>query len=366
MPQNPRQAAYRILDANSNRASEGLRTLEEYARFVLEDVELTQTLKSQRHDLTGAMAGIPRKKLLEARDTAGDVGTQIETESEFSRQSISDVVVAAASRVQQSLRCLEEYSKPIDGHVSRQLEQIRYRFYQVASLLEFASMQIPRRKRLAQSQLYVLLSTQKSDEIFDFKIRELYQSGVDIVQLRDRDADDRTLFQRAKIATRVAEELGGLFIVNDRCDLAAASGADGVHVGQDELPAHAARQIIGSDKLLGISTHDISQVHAAVQDGADYIGCGPVFAGNTKCFDEYVGTDFLKEVHQSTEETPIPAFAIGGIKSSNLPQVLEAGFHRIAVTGAVRDADSVRQTVAELREQLQAAKITEPNDQSFF
>ncbi len=124
--------------------------------------------------------------------------------------------------------------------------------------------------------------------------------------------------------------------MNDRADLAAAADTDGVHVGQEELPVAQTRQIVGPSRLIGVSTHSIEQARDAVTDGADYIGCGPVFAGRTKTFESYAGTDFLKEVAREIE---IPAFAIGGIDASNINQVVRAGFHRVAVTGAVRDAD---------------------------
>lgn len=355
MKNDPTEATYRILDANANRASEGLRTLEEYTRFILEDAGTTEKLKELRHDFAAAIGRLPRHELLRARDTDGDVGTNLQAAGEYKREQLSDVIAAATSRTQQSLRALEEYGKTIDAGFAKLIEQIRYRSYTISKQLELSIVPNARKQLLAAAQLYALVSAGKSEEKFAKKVRLLYESGVHILQLRDRDCNDRTLFQRASLAAAIAKEANALFIVNDRCDIAAASDADGVHVGQDELPAAAARKIIGADRLLGISTHDIPQVRAAIAEGADYIGCGPVFPGNTKCFSEYVGPTFLSEVHASTKSTPIPAFAIGGITLENLPEVLAAGFHRVAVTGAIRDAADPAAAARVLNETLAEA-----------
>ena len=260
---------YRILDASANRAGEGLRCLEEFARFVLDDASVTEALKSLRHELAAAVGRFSREAMLAARDTVGDVGTTITRPSEYARSQIADVVAAAASRTGQSLRVLEEYGKTVDAVASAEIEQIRYRCYTVFAQLECRSLGDQdsgneRRRRLASARLYVLVDAADCESSFARWVQSLFQWGVDIVQLRDREVDDRTLISRARLGTEIASNCGGLFIVNDRADLALASGADGVHVGQEELPANVARQIIGRDRLLGLSTHSLAQAQAAV------------------------------------------------------------------------------------------------------
>jgi len=335
MKDDPKSPLYRILDASVNRASEGLRTLEEYARFVLDHPGLTARLKRLRHDLVAALAPLPRSKRLAARDTLHDVGTQITVASEMTRRSTSEIIAAATSRTQQSLRCLEEYSKPLDPRVASAIEQLRYQAYTLFAELEQAPYPSSRHERLAAAGLYVLLGASESAEAFTDKLITLLGAGVDVIQLRDRGCDDRTLFERAVMGSRIARDQGALFIVNDRPDIAAAANADGVHVGQDELPASAARQIIGPTRLLGISTHSLEQAHQAVVDGADYLGCGPMFPGRTKTFPSYVGPALLRQV---VREISLPIFAIGGIDQTNVAEIVAAGCHRIAVTGAIRDA----------------------------
>ena len=342
---------YRILDASANRAGEGLRSLEEFARFVLDDADATAELKSLRHDLAAVVGQLPRARMLAARDTEGDVGTEIDQASEYSRAGVADVVAAAASRTGQSLRVLEEYGKTVDATLASQIEQLRYRCYTTCAKLELRIPASEHLRRLTESHLYVLIDAGTCEQTFIQSVRLLLDSGVDMLQLRDRSRDDRTLISRARIGTEIAREAGGLFIVNDRADLALAAAADGVHVGQEELPAKVARQIVGTGAIVGVSTHSIEQARLAVADGADYIGCGPVFAGQTKSFDAYVGTAFLRQV---SREIKIPAFAIGGINATNVREVVAAGLDRIAVTGALRDVEDPAKAAAALNSVLRA------------
>jgi thiamine-phosphate pyrophosphorylase len=140
--------------------------------------------------------------------------------------------------------------------------------------------------------------------------------------------------------------------MNDRTDLAVACQADGVHLGQDEMPVEHARRMIGEHGLVGVSTHSLEQASSAGRQGADYLGVGPVFPSGTKEFASFPGLELLRQV---SGRTPVPAFAIGGIGLENVARVLETGFGRIAVSGAVcRSADPAG-AVAGLRAALDAA-----------
>ncbi len=344
------QATYRILDASLNRASEGFRTLEEFSRFVLENRDLSVEVKSLRHELANSFPSfLNRRDLLSARNTQGDVGTSIETASEYVRIEPSQVIAAAASRVQQSLRVIEEYGKLIEPDFPRVVEQIRYRCYDVCAKLELLANPSTRQKMIHDAKLYLLIDGAESEEVLMERIERFSEAGVDVFQLRDHSLDDRTLYHRSKAAVAATRRCNRLFIVNDRADIAAASDADGVHVGQEELPVDAARKILGHDRLVGVSTHSREQAEQAVRDGADYIGCGPVFSSRTKQFDYHLGTDLLRDVASAVQ---LPAFAIGGIEQSNLKLVLHSGFTRIAVTGAIRDAVDPYQAALELRKSL--------------
>lgn len=359
-----RQAIMRILDANANRASEGLRAMEETARFILNARFHTQRLKCLRHELAATLGRLPRVELLDARNARGDVGTTVSTDQERERVDVPHIVAAAAGRTQQAMRCLEEYGKTIDVTFSAEIEQLRYRCYDVCAQLEKACLHgSDRLRRLQTARLYALIDAGDTESKMLERIRRLANAGVDIIQLRDSGVNDRTLYERAVAGARIAGELGVLWIINDRADIAAASGADGVHVGQDELPVEQARRIVGAGAIVGLSTHDMDQVREAANSTVDYIGCGPVFPGSTKKFDEFPGCDFLRQVtdemkNGNSSQSPLVAFAIGGITSANVSDVVAAGFGRVAVTAALRDGCEADSASA-LRSSLQKISISD-------
>lgn len=339
-------AALRILDACSNRAAEGLRTMEEFARFVLEDRHLTEVAKQLRHDLRAAVETVPLAERLLARAVTSDCGTTIQTHSERHRADTTSVLQAAIGRTQESLRCIEEYGKMIDGLDAQRVESIRYRTYTLAAALALTPSRVT---RLREARLYLLMPCEEDSERFAGRVQSLFESGVDIVQLRDKHASDRQLYHCARIAADIARRLDRCFIVNDRADIAAAVHAAGVHLGQDELPVEAARRIVGGGQLIGVSTHTIEQARAAVLDGADYIGCGPTFTSTTKSFDAFPGLAFLREV---ATEISLPAFAIGGIEEDAVATVMQTGIHGIAVASAILHAEHPLEAAGRLRQQI--------------
>jgi thiamine-phosphate pyrophosphorylase len=159
-----------------------------------------------------------------------------------------------------------------------------------------------------------------------------FAGGVDVVQLREKDADDDAILRAGRIFRRLADEAGALFVVNDRPDLALRCEADGVHVGQDDLAVAEVRELVG-DLIVGLSTHSPEQIRAA--DGVDYIGVGPVYATPTKAGRAPVGLELVREAARSAT---VPWFAIGGIDESTIAEVVAAGATRVAVVRAIRDA----------------------------
>ena len=149
-----------------------------------------------------------------------------------------------------------------------------------------------RRERLAAARLYVLIDGRGSQEAFAALARSLVAAGVDVLQLRDKNLDDRPLLGRARLLRELIGEASTLLIVNDRPDLALLAEADGVHVGQEELMVDDVRKVVGPDLLVGVSTHSLAQARQAEHDGADYIGCGPTFPSATKHFERFPGVEF--------------------------------------------------------------------------
>ncbi|MEM6689994.1 MAG: thiamine phosphate synthase [Planctomycetota bacterium] len=346
----------RLLDANANRLAEGLRTMEDWWRFGGHRGDLAKQLKLLRHELDERLRQLGRLSWTCHRNIDTDPGTQVSTPNELSRDSIADVVNAAAERCKQALRTIEEFTKTIDPKFSSQMESVRYRLYTLTADSTQTLMRSDRRRHLEDSNLYALIDLDEKNVSLDDRVEALAQAGVDLIQLRDKTASDRQLISAADRLRPKCQESNVLLILNDRVDLAFAADVDGVHVGQDELPVEIARRIQKPERLLGLSTHTIGEVRASLDQAVDLIGCGPTFPGHTKSFDEYAGLDFLVQAHQTLmdAEASLPAFAIGGITCDNIDKVLETGVSRVAVTAAVdgQSAEAIERKAKQLKQRL--------------
>ena len=200
--------------------------------------------------------------------------------------------------------------------------------------------------RLAEARLYFVTDANTSKHA----LSEAIAGGVDVLQLREKDAPDEEILAAAETFRAVCDEHGALFIVNDRPDLALAAGADGVHVGQDDEPLASVRERVGRETLIGVSTHSREQLAAALETDADYICVGPVYATPTKPDYPAVG---LELVRQAADAVTRPWFAIGGIDGANVTEVAAAGARRVAVVRAIRDAPDTRAAAAGLRAALE-------------
>jgi thiamine-phosphate pyrophosphorylase len=199
-------------------------------------------------------------------------------------------------------------------------------------------------------KLYVIIDSKaaKGHDLV-YIAAEAVKGGANIIQLREKDMAAREIVDLGRAIRKAIAGKDALFIVNDRPDIALAAGADGVHIGQDDIPPDAARAVIGKDKILGISTHSLGQALSAQKSGADYIGVGPVFSTPTKPDYEAVGLDLIREVQRAVS---IPFVAIGGINGDNIAQVIGAGARRIAVVRAVCGAQDIRNAARILKERL--------------
>jgi thiamine-phosphate pyrophosphorylase len=196
-----------------------------------------------------------------------------------------------------------------------------------------------RHERLAEARLYLVC-----DDRPDAFLHAALSGGVDIVQLRAKDADDERILRAADRFARACAEHGALFILNDRPELVAAAGADGVHVGQDDTPVARARELVGPARLIGLSTHTPAQLDAA--RGVDYVAVGPIHATPTKPGRPAVG---LALVRYAAAHATVPFFAIGGIDTGNVERVRAAGASRVAVVRALTEADDVGRAAQALR-----------------
>ncbi len=348
---------YRIIDANFNRAREGIRVLEEVARFVLDDLHLSSRCKRLRHRLRVLQQNIPGgpECLLAARDAAGDVGQNCRAEEEDQRLGALDLLTANFKRVQEALRVLEEYTKFLSP--GPEFKKMRFEVYTLEKdlITRLGAEKFLAAKRQIDYCLYVI-ATEKFTlgrplgEVVEAAIA----GGATVIQLREKDYPVRRLIEAGLKLRRLTRERGVALIVNDRVDVALAVEADGVHLGQDDLPLPVARRILGPDKIIGLSTHSLEEALLAQQQGADYIGVGPIYATRTK--DPATDPVGLNLLRQMEGRITIPKVAIGGITSENAKDVILAGADGVAVITAVVSAPDVKGAAEALRAAIEKAK----------
>lgn len=331
-------AIYRILDANLDRAREGLRIIEEWCRFGLDNREMAEECKQMRQEL----ASWHTHEFRVARDTTGDVGTSLTHVQEEERSSVEDLLQANLCRVQEALRVLEEYGKLYNSEMGATMKQIRYQVYTLES-----NLLAQRRKQLLQ-QASLYLVTSPSDKLFAI-VEASLQAGLNIVQYRHKNGDDMVKLSEAYKLCQLCHAYGALFLVNDRIDIALAVNADGVHLGQNDLPVGLARQMLGVHKIIGKSTTNAQEMQKAIAENPDYIGVGPVYETPTKPGKIASGLEY---VHYASVNAPLPWFAIGGIDTNNIVEVLKAGASRVAVVRAIMKSEQPTKVTQYLLSQL--------------
>lgn len=339
--------AGRILDANLNRAREALRVLEEYARFGLDDAGLAGALKELRHELVGCVPVSVGLQLVNRRDIVGDVGRTLAAQGEYQRAELVDVVRAAAHRLSEALRTLEEYAKTFDSKLAAVFETMRYRGYELERRL---ILHATAREHFGRVRLYVLLTAALCWHDWLETAEAVLRGGADCLQLREKELEAKELLARAGRLAELCREHGALLIVNDRPDVAAASGADGVHLGQDDLPVAAARRVLPAGAVVGVSTHNRAQLEAAAAQAPDYVAVGPMFASPTKPQDVIAGLETLAAARQVTS---LPLVAIGGITCGNAGQVLAAAPCCLCVCAAIIGQDDPEAATRALRNALE-------------
>lgn len=207
----------------------------------------------------------------------------------------------------------------------------------------------------AMFDIYVITDRGLSHGRSEAEVARLaYEGGADIVQLRMKTEGGKEMLEQAKAIKELADEYAKFFIVNDRVDIAMLSDADGVHLGQNDLPIQEARKLLGDDKLIGVSVRNVDQAIEAFEAGADYIGVGSIFQTNTKPDAlQSLGLDALFEIRNAVD---IPIVAIGGINRGNIKDVIRSGADAAAVISAVVGQDDISRSVHELRDMVLKAK----------
>lgn len=339
----------RIIDANLNRLGEGLRFLEDVCRLLLNDTALTQQLKNMRHDTIRGEWSL-HQQLLQARDSEGDVGIDLAVPGEQKQRELPITIVANARRVQESLRVMEELAK-IPGITldSEKFKQARFALYTIEKTL--LSKLLRRDKINKLPGLYVIIDTMVLKGRGHLEVTsQAIRGGANTIQLRDKAHSKKELLPIAQQLRNLCAEHDVLFIMNDYLDLAMAVDADGLHLGQDDLPLRVARQLLPMDKILGGSARTIEQATTAQSEGADYIAVGSMFPTTSKETAVVVGLERLRRIRQAV---PLPMVAIGGINQENVAQVLAAGADSVAVINAVLGAEDVEEASRQIADKFE-------------
>lgn len=323
----------RILDANANRAREALRVMEDVARFALDDASLSGACKVLRHDLAGALDTLPPGWLDANRDTPGDVGTDLDTQAEMQRSGLLDMVTAAGRRLGESLRTIEETAKTIDATLARRVETLRYHGYTIEQRL-LARLGSGRARPW---RLCLVLTEAACRRPWQEVLAAALEGGADCVQVREKTMTDAGLRERLATVIEIARPAGASVIVNDRADLALAAGADGVHLGRDDLSIRDVRRLAGRALIIGATVHDLDEAQAAIEAGADYCGVGAMFASPVKPERRPAGPALLRAFIE--RHPAIPHLAIGGITPANVHTLVEAGCRGKAVCSAICAAE---------------------------
>lgn len=329
------RSVQRVLDANYNRAAEGMRVLEDLARFMLDLKDLCDEIKACRHKLRF----ISHPDIIHSRDIGGDVGAELSTPTETTRQNVIEIAIAAGNRCAEALRVVEEVLK-LEG-AGEEVEAIRYRMYELASSVVLA-LGSPNRK---QWNLCFVLTTATCMLPWRETLDQVLNAGCDCVQIREKTLTTSALIAHTVEVVSTASKRGAAVIVNDRVDVAMAAGASGVHLGETDMSIRHARQICTNNLLIGATVHRQHEAEQAIVQGADYLGIGPVFDSPTKPDLPTAGlsmlTSILGEFKQSNH------LAIGGITPTNAHTLFERGCNGVAMCSSIASSSNPGQIVTD-------------------
>jgi len=258
-------------------------------------------------------------------------------QEQIKRKTPEQIISSNSARVQEALRVIEEFTREQNHELSKIASEIRYEIYTIEIDLLSLSKCKNSEEILKDNDLYVI--TDQKDNLLEI-IEEILIAGVRIIQHRFKTGTDKDNLQEAIKIKNLCKRYNSLFIINDRLDIALASNADGIHLGQDDLDIKTARKLLGYSKIIGISANNEIDISNALKDGCDYIGIGPVFETATKKNKKPIGVQKIKTL---TKDLNIPWFAIGGIKSNNISYLKRHGFKKVALVSQLMNSEDPKE-----------------------
>jgi len=338
----------RIIDVNVNRLSEALRMIEDIARFYFEDKKFALEAKRLRADFD-----VWRKRYakgcIESRESAADIGRNASYDKN-KKSSVDDILGSAFGRGEEACRVLEETSK-LRGADSPDAKGMRFNLY---SLEKRAHLLLKGKMFCDSMGLYIVMTSPAVG--YERLAEAAVKNGVRSLQLRDKGMEGRKLLLTAKRIRAITEKTKTLFIVNDRLDIALLSGADGLHLGQTDIPVEEARRE-SKNLIIGKSTHSMKQLNNALKEEPDYVGIGPIYPTKSKQVkDRVLG---LREASMMLKHSTVPAVGIGGIKDFNCQEVKNAGFSNISVLSYINESTSPEREIKMIQSLLRRKNDTE-------
>ena len=331
-----------IIDANLDRAREGLRVLEDWARFGLGDEDFVIIIKNFRQILGKHHLEIYKKSRNHIEDPCKGL-THLE---QANKKTPYRIISSNSARVQEALRVIEEFSIGHNLELSKVASEIRYEIY----TLEIDLLNLNTLKKansiILENNLYAI--TDQKKDLLEI-IENILIAGVKIIQHRFKEGKDKDHLKKAIEIKNLCKKHNSLFIVNDRIDIAIASNADGIHLGQDDLDIKTARNLLGKSKIIGVSANNSIDISNAVKSGCDYLGIGPAYKTLTKKDKETLGLEKIKAL---TKDIKIPWFAIGGINKKNIPLLKNNGIKKVAIVSELMNSDNPREEAIMILKQL--------------
>ena len=358
-PKPARMQIYRIIDANLNRCSEGLRVVEEIGRFILSDTSLQRSTKTLRQELTRIFSGnrfnVSRRVgfVASGRDSETDIGRRYSTASEMDRAGIEDVLKSNFSRSEESARVLEEFTKMIDSELSSKIKQFRFKLYTLEKRFIEKHLSQTKREFLLNAGFYPIIDRNLLGESDPVSIaNQVLSAGVKIMMYQDPVSSDSEKYRVCIELARLCRRKKVHLIISGSVDLALASEAAGVHLYQDDMPVSAARSILGPQAFIGTTAHNKTSIRQAAEKDADYIAVGPVFKSGGTTY-RSVGVELVTWARQNIA---LPVVAIGGINIKNIEQVIAGKPNAIAVASGMFQAGKMSDQAALFFKRIQKAK----------
>jgi len=333
---------YQIIDANLDRAREGLRVLEDWARFGLGQKKYVERIKNFRQILGKNHLEIYKQ----SRNYIADQCKGLTHPEQINRKNYEQIISTNASRVQEALRVIEEFSRLHNRELSEIASEIRYEIYNIEIDILNLSKRNKSEEILKENDLYVI--TDQKDNLLEI-IEEILIAGVRIIQYRFKKGTDKDHLQEAIQIKNLCKRYNSLFIINDRLDIALASNADGIHLGQDDLDLKTARKLLGDSKIIGVSANNEIDISNALKEGCDYIGIGPVFETTTKRNKKPIGIEKIKKL---TKDLNIPWFAIGGVSKRNISNLKSYGFKKFALVSQLMNSEDPKEDAIMILKEL--------------